>query len=294
MTKNVEDIRNIAVVGHGSAGKTTLVDHLLVRTGAVSGHPSVDDGTSICDFDEEEKHHKHSIEAAVANFEHRGKHFNIIDCPGYPELIGQTIGALRAVDNALIAIDAHAGIKVNTRRAWKEAVAAGIGKIIVVTKMDADNIDFDGLMADIQEAFGNNCVPVNLPVGLSADFQGVVSTVQVPDDTSGALGDPNSISEALIESIIEVDEAMMEKYFEGELPTSDQLAALMIRAIASGSLVPILFVSTAKEIGIDELLDFLATSAVPPNAIQRTTQDGKELNSRPVGAGRCPGVPDQD
>ena len=281
MAKKVEDIRNIAVVGHGSAGKTTLVDHLLVKTGSVSANPSVDEGTSICDFDEEEKNHKYSIEAAVTNFEHKGKHFNVIDCPGYPELIGQTIGALRAADNALIAIEANAGIKVNTRRAWHEADAAGVGKIIVVTKMDGENIDFDGLLASIKEVFGNACVPVNVPVGSGGDFSGVVSTLQVPDDAAGALTDPAGISEALIESIIEADEELMEKYFEGEVPSADQLSSLMVQAIAGGSLVPILFVSAAKELGIDELLDFLAASALPPTAVTRTSKDGKELKADP-------------
>ncbi len=133
MAKSVEDIRNIAVCGHGSSGKTTLVDQLLVKTGAVSGQPSVDAGTSICDFDEEEKHHKHSVEASIVHFDHAGKRFNMIDTPGYPDLIGQTIGALRAVETALITIDAHAGIKVNTRRVWQEAGDAGLGRILCIT-----------------------------------------------------------------------------------------------------------------------------------------------------------------
>src|SRR3989304_3493529 len=130
MARNVQDIRNIAVCGHGSSGKTTLVDQLLVKTGAVSGQPSVDAGTSICDFDEEEKHHKHSIESSVVHFDHNGKHFNVIDTPGYPDLIGQTIGALRAADTALITIAPPAGIKVNPRRAWQEAGDAGLGRIV--------------------------------------------------------------------------------------------------------------------------------------------------------------------
>src|SRR3954462_12819223 len=117
MARKVDDIRNIAVCGHGSSGKTTLVDQLLVKTGAVSGQPSVYNGRSICDFDEEEKHHKHSVEASIVHFDHVGKHFNVIDTQGYPDLIGQTVGALRAVETVLIAIDAHTGIKVNTRRA---------------------------------------------------------------------------------------------------------------------------------------------------------------------------------
>src|SRR5215470_20211045 len=112
----VADIRNVALCGHGSSGKTTLVDKLLNLTGAVTRPANVDDGTSVCDFDEEEKHHKYSIEAALVHFDHSGKHFNLIDTPGYPDFIGQVLGALHAADTAAIVIDAHAGMGVNTRR----------------------------------------------------------------------------------------------------------------------------------------------------------------------------------
>ena len=282
MAKKVEDIRNIAIVGHGSAGKTTLVDHILVKTGTVKANPSVDDGTSICDFDEEEKNHKYSIESALTNFTHAGKHFHLIDCPGYPDLIGQTIGAISAVDTAVIAIDSTSGVKVNTRRVWKEATEAGIGKVIVITKMDNDNIDFPQLIADIKEIFGNGCVPVNVPLGSGADFKGVASTLSVPETTDGALVDPTEINEALVESIIEVDEDVMEKYFEGEIPTADQLATLMVKAIAAGSLTPILCLSTKAGHGIDEFLEFLSKSALPPNAIERTAmKDGELVELKP-------------
>src|SRR4029453_8551225 len=154
MARNVDEIRNLAVCGHGSAGKTTLVDQLLVKTGAVSGQPSVDNGTSICDFDEEEKHHKHSIEASVVHFDHGGKRYNVIDTPGYPDLIGQTIGALRAVETALIAIDAHAGIKVNPRGVVEEGGGASLGRILVITRLDTENINFPTLIDSIKEVFG--------------------------------------------------------------------------------------------------------------------------------------------
>ena len=108
----VEDIRNLVLCGHGSTGKTTLVDRLLVKTGTVSANPSVDEGTSICDFDPEEKEHQYSIEAAVTYFMHGGKRFNVIDAPGYPDFIGHTIGALYGVDNALVVINAQSGIEV--------------------------------------------------------------------------------------------------------------------------------------------------------------------------------------
>ena len=186
MVRNVEDIRNIAICGHGSSGKTTLVDKILVKKKMVNANPSVDDGTSICDFDEEEKHHKYTIEAKVTHFEHAGKRIHLIDTPGYPDLIGQTIGALRAVDTALIAIDAHAGIKVNTRRVWAEATKAGVGKIIVITKLDADNIDFPALIDSVKEVFGNSCVLLNVPIGQGNDLKGVVSTLSTMTGGQGS------------------------------------------------------------------------------------------------------------
>ena len=125
----VDLIRNIVLCGHGSSGKTTLADAFLTVTDTVSGNPSVDDGTSICDFDPEEKSHKYSIEAATINFEHNGKQFNVIDTPGYPDFIGQVIGPMQAVDTAAIVINAHSGIEVNTRRLFKEAEKAGLGRV---------------------------------------------------------------------------------------------------------------------------------------------------------------------
>ncbi len=282
MTRNVADIRNLAVCGHGGSGKTSLVDQLLVHTGAVKAKPDVDAGTSICDFDEEEKHHKHSVEAAITHFDHAGKRFNVIDTPGYPDLVGQMIGALRAVETALIAIDAHAGIKVNTRRAWNEAGKAGCGRILVLTKCDTDNIDFPGLVASIKEVFGSGCVPLNVPLGISETLRGVASTLNVPDDIDGAAMDPNEINESLVESIIEVDEAVMERYFEGEIPSPEELGKLMVQAMSSGSLTPIVCVSTKKEIGLAELTDFLAKEALPPTAITRTaTKDGDSVTLKP-------------
>ncbi len=285
MAKKVENIRNIAVVGHGTAGKTTLVDRILVKSGSVNANPSVDDGTSICDFDEEEKKHKYSIECAVTHFEHKGRHINLLDCPGYPDLIGQTIGALRSVETALVAVEASAGVKVNTRRVWHEATAAGIGKIIVVTKMDGDNIDVPGLVNSIKEIFGNQCLPVNVPLGTGNDFRGVASTLEIPNDTSGATIDISATNEALVESIIESDEALMERYFEGEVPSIDELSNLMSDAIASGTLTPILFLSTKADHGVDELIEFLATSAPSPLAFPRTAmKDGEpvELTADPA------------
>ncbi|MDG2408092.1 MAG: elongation factor G [Pirellulales bacterium] len=276
VNQTIQDIRNIALVGHGSAGKTTLADKFLTFTGTLSANPSVDDGTSICDFDEEEKHHQHTIEATLTHFTHGGKEFRVIDTPGYPDLIGQVIGTLRGVDTACIVIDASGGIKVNTRRVFQEAGAAGVGRVIVINKLDADNIDFPGLLASIRDLFGVACVPLNVPLGSGESFKGVASTLAVPEDTSGALVDPKEIHEGLIESIIEVDEEVMERYFEGTEPTKEELSRLMSQAIVTGSLIPILCVSSKTEVGLQELLDGLAMCGLAPDAIARDIDQGEE------------------
>ncbi len=274
----VEDIRNVALCGHGSSGKTTLADQLLIKCGAVSGHHSVDDGTSICDFDEEERHHKYSIEASVVHFEHGGKQFRLIDTPGYPDFIGQTIGALRGVDMAAVVINAHAGIEVNTRRVFNEAVKSGLGRMIVINKMDTDNIDFPQLVDSIREMWGGSCVLLNVPVGHGADFKGVVSTLHVPGDTTGALMDPNEIHDALLESIIEVDEQVMERYFEGTQPTDEELSRLIVQAVATGSLVPIVCCSAKTGVGLEELLEALSVCGLHPGVTPRiATHEGQQV-----------------
>jgi elongation factor G len=204
--RNVADIRNIVFCGHGSAGKTTLVDKLLEKTGQVNHPTSVDDGTSVCDFDEEEKHHKYTIEAKLVHFDYGGKHFQVFDTPGYPDFIGQTIGAMRAVETAAIVINAHSGIEVNTRRVFKEAGKAGLGRMIVLSKMNGDNIDYAGLLESIKSMFGPACIPLNVPLGVGADFRGVASTLNPPADAKDAAIDPASVNTALIEAIVEHDE----------------------------------------------------------------------------------------
>jgi elongation factor G len=275
---HVESIRNIVLCGHGLAGKTTLIDKMLMKTGAINRPASVDDGTSVCDFDEEEKHHKHSIESSIVHFEHDGKHFNLIDTPGYPDFIGQTIGAMRAVETACIVIDAHHGIAVNTRRVFHEAGKAGLGRILVINKMDAENIDFPGLIDSIREMFGKSCVLWDVPLGVGHDFRGVANVLEPPADTSGALIDPAEVADQLIEAIVEVDEHATEQYFAGIRPSVEELPELVDKALIEGTLIPILCVSARTGVGMTELLDALALSALPPTVVPRlATKDGADI-----------------
>src|SRR5205807_6747812 len=145
----VEDIRNIALVGHGAAGKTSLADALLFKAKAVDRRGSVDDGTSVSDYDDEEKKRHFSIDTSILHFEHKGKFFNLLDTPGYPDFVGAALEALDPVETAAIVISAPNGIEVNTRRMFHEAGKRGLARVLIINKMDADNIRFDDLLKTI-------------------------------------------------------------------------------------------------------------------------------------------------
>ena len=270
-----EDIRNIVLCGHGGSGKTTLADAFLNFTGKVKRPASVDDGTSICDFDDEEKSHKYTIETSCTNFEWANKHFNLLDSPGYPDFIGGVIGAMGACDVAAIVVNASSGIQVNTRRVFAEANKAGLGKMVIVSKMDGDNIEFESLIDSIKSVFGSEATLFNVPVGHGADFSAVVDVLK-PTEAAGALVDPAQLHENLIESIVSVDDAAMEKYFEGELPTDEEMAKLIAQGVKEGSLIPIFCVSAKSGVGMKELLDALAAYALPSNAIKRVAKDAED------------------
>src|SRR6185436_11080137 len=199
----VENIRNIAVCGHGSAGKSTLTEQMLIRSGAIK--QAGDNGASVVDFDDLEKSHHHSIESHVTHFEHGGKYFQIIDTPGYPDFIGQTIGALHGVDTAIIVVNAHSGIEVNTRRTFQEAGKRGLGRMVVINKMDDENIDFPALLTRIQESFGNEALLLTAPLGSGTQFKGVVNLLKSTEG-QGALVNLGDHATKLIESIIELDD----------------------------------------------------------------------------------------
>ncbi|HYW80697.1 MAG TPA: elongation factor G, partial [Thermoguttaceae bacterium] len=186
-----------------------------------------------------------------------------------------------------ITINAQSGIEVNTRRVFVEAKKAGLGRMIVINKMDSDNIDFPTLIGNIQEFFGSACVLLNVPLGVGADFRGVASTLKVPDDTDGAAVDPAEISESLLESIIEVDEEVMERYFEGTMPTDEELSRLIVRAVAEGTLIPMVCCSSKTGAGVPELLDAMAMCAIPPNVLPHTAKDAEgnevEVKADPAG-----------
>ncbi len=269
--------RNLAICGHASAGKTTLVDRLLAVSGAVSGTPDVADRSSICDFDEEEKAHGHSIESSLVHLRHGETNFNLIDTPGYSDFIGAMIGAMAAVDCALVCINAHNGIQLNTRRAMAEAKKAGIPRMIVITKIDDPQADYKSILDRCRDIWGNVVVPLQVPLGQGESLKDVACTIYLPGEARGAAMNLAHAHEQLVEKLVEADESLMEQYFEGIMPDADALKRLLKQAIARGSIIPVLCTSAIRGVGLKQLLDVLADEAPAPSDVPREfpTADGR-------------------
>jgi elongation factor G len=262
-------------VGHGAAGKTTLADALLHKAGAVPRRGSVDDGTSVSDYDDEEHKRKFSIDASVLHADYKGKNLQLMDAPGYPDFVGAALLTLNAVETAVIVINAGQGIAVNTRRMFREAGERGLGRMIVLNKLDGDNIEFTQLLDAIQQTFGKSCVLLNAPNGVGAKFSAVVSVLNPPAQPADCPVDLTKARGQLVDAIVESDDALMEKYLaEGDVP-GGELEAALPKAIAAGTVVPILCTSAKKDIGVGELLDALATYALAPTSKPReASKDG--------------------
>ena len=158
-----DDIRNVALTGHGGAGKTTLAEALLAYAGVIGAPGSVTNGSSVCDFDAQEKEHQHSLYTAVANFDHGSRHVNLVDTPGYPDFLGRALPVLAAVETAAVVVDARQGVQMVTRRMMEAAAERGLARLVVVNKIDAEELDLETLLESLVEAFGTECMPINLP-----------------------------------------------------------------------------------------------------------------------------------
>ena len=278
MAHHVEDIRTVALVGHEVVGKTSLADALLFKAKANDRRGSPEDGTSVSDFDEEEKKHKYSIDSSLLHLDYQGKRVYLIDTPGKPDFLGQALGGLNPVDTAIIVISATAGIQVNTRRMFNEAGKRGLARMIVINKMDSDNIHFDDLIKNIRETFGKACVLLNVPIDVGPKFSGVVSVLSSGGTPPpGCTADLAALHSLLIDNIVEVDESLMEKYFNDGDVSAEELTAAFPKAIVAGTVIPILCTAAKKDkdIGVAELLDAIIKDTPSPiNAVKRKGTKG--------------------
>ncbi len=275
----LENVRDIALVGHRASGKTSLADALLFEAHAVDRLGNVDDGTSVADFDEEEHKHHFSIDTHVLHADHDGKHLNILDAPGSPDFIGAALEALSAVETAVIVVSGVNGVEMNTRRMFQEATQQGLSRAIVINKLDAENVDLPGLLESIRENLGKNCVLFNVPDRTGPGIRDVYCLLdpQAYIPPGGPVDIPSSRSQ-LIEAVVESDEALLEKYLTEGKVTLAELEADITRAMDAGTLVPIFCVSAKKDRGVKELLDALSRYGLSP-AFARKRLEGLQIGA---------------
>ena len=282
-----DDIRNVAFAGHGAAGKTTLVEALLAHAGVIGAPGSVMKGTSVCDFEPQEKEHRHSLYSAVASFDHGSRHVNLVDTPGYPDFLGRALPVLAAVETAAVVVDARQGIQMVTRRMMEAAAQRGLARMVVVNKIDADEIDPESLLASLVEAFGSECLPINLPAG---GGRSVVDCFFAPGDGPTDFSSVDETHTRIVDQVVEVDEALMELYLEqGEELEADKLHDAFEKALREGHLIPVCFTSAETGAGVPELAAVIEkVMPSPPEAnrppFRNAADEPAEVAPEPGGA----------
>jgi len=278
-----EAIRTLALVGHGGCGKTTLAEALLARAGAITSVGTVEKGTTVCDFDPLEKQFQHSLNAAAMHLQHRDTRIHLIDTPGLPDFIGRAIGALPAVDTAAIVVNAQNGVEMITGRMMHWARRRDLCRMIIVNKIDAENVDLPGVLAKIQAAFGRECLPINLPAD---GAKRVVDCFFSPSGTAD-FSSVEAAHSALVDQVVEVDEELMAQYLEKGEIEPDALHAPFEKALREGHLIPVCFVSARNGAGVAELLDVIVklmpnpTEGNPPQLVKGAGEKAQPVRAEP-------------
>jgi len=247
-----ENIRDIAVVGHAGAGKTTLIEALLAKAGAIPAAGSVAKGTTVCDFTDQEKRLQHSLDVAVCHLEHDGVLVNLLDTPGYPDFIGRALSVLPAVETAALVVNAENGIELGTQRVADFAARRKLCRLVIVNKIDAPGADLEGVLAQIRETFGRQCLPLNLP---ARSGQAVADCFFEPADVEPDFSSVDAAHTEILDQVVELDDELMELYLEqGQEITLEQLHDPFERALRRGHLIPVCFVSAETGAGLRQLL----------------------------------------
>jgi elongation factor G len=269
-------IRNVALVGHGGSGKTTLTEALLAEAGVIGRPGRVEDGTTVSDTEPEEQRHGISVSLSLAPFEWKGHKVNLIDTPGDPDFEGDALTALRVVDLAVFVVSAVEGVGAQTRRLWRAAEALGLPRMVFVNKLDRDRSSFDGVLDQLREVFGAGVAPLELPIGAEGAFHGVADlltdTAFLYDDgarTSGPVPPEmadveHAVHDNLVEGIVVADDDVLERYLAGDTPSLEELERLLALGVDDASVFPVVCGSATARIGIDRLADFLCEIGPSP------------------------------
>jgi elongation factor G len=253
VANSIKRIRTIALVGQSGSGKTSLAEALLASAGAIPAAGSVERGTTVCDYTPLEKQLQHSLKLAVASFDAQDTKIHLLDTPGYPDFLGHALPALAAVETAAIVINAQNGVEMMSGRFMQWAAKRGLDRIVVVNKIDAENVDCEEVLERVQQAFGKECLPLNLPAGNRARVSDCFFAPSGEADFSSVA----ETHQRLIDQVVEVDEKLMEKYLEKGEVTPEELHEPLERALREGHLIPVLFTSARTGAGVAELLDVI-------------------------------------
>ena len=261
----LENIRNVVLLSHAGAGKTSTSEIILFTAGAIKRLGKVDDGSSTSDYDPDEAKRKISLNLTLLPCPWQDTRVNLLDTPGYSDFVGEVKAALRVSEGAIIVICAASSVEVGTEQVWGYCKEANLPRLIFVNKMDRENADFFRTVSEIQAKFGPRCLPIQLPIGAQSDFQGIVDLLTLKSYTgsppkeaeipSSLQAQADSFREKLVEAVAETDDALIEKYLGGEELTLDELKTGLRKATVSGGVVPVLAGSALQNIGINWLLD---------------------------------------
>jgi elongation factor G len=269
-------VRNVVLVGHGSSGKTTLAEALLHHTGVVSRMGKVEDGTTVCDFEPEEVKRHLSLSLAIAPAECDGHKLNLIDTPGYLDFVADVHAALRVADLAVFVVSAVEGVEVGTEVSWRLAEKLGVPRMVFVNKLDRERASFDRTLEQLRSVFGAGIAPLELPVGEEGDFRGVadlltdraflydgatVTEAEVPDDMEAR---EHEVHDNLVEGIVVADDALMERYLDGDIPSFAELEHVLADGVAAAQVFPVVCGSATLGIGVDRLVQYLCEIGPDP------------------------------
>jgi elongation factor G len=294
-TYSTDKIRNVALLGHGGCGKTTLIESLLYMTKATNRMGKVEDGNTISDYDKEEKERQFSIGTSVIPIEYYDTKINFLDTPGFFDFVGEVFSALEVCNGAVIIVDAGSGVQVGTEKAWKYCEDRKIPRVILLDKLDMEDVNYDKLLEELREKFGKKVVPFAVPIGEQTSFCGYVDVVSnegyIFNGKECVLGEvpkyatekAEELKEMLMESVAETNEAMMEKFFAGESFTDEEIHDGLRAAVMNGDIVPIIVTSAQKTIGVREvikmIIEYLPSSADIKESVGKD-ENGKEVTRK--------------
>ncbi|MEW5910557.1 MAG: GTP-binding protein, partial [Thermodesulfobacteriota bacterium] len=280
-----DHLRNIALVGHGGAGKTSLAEIILYTSGAVSRLGRVEDGNTAMDFEPEEVKRRASISTSFHQYNWGKRTINLMDTPGDQNFFADTRSCIQATDSVIVVIDAVDGVKVQTEQAWDLARELSLPCTLFINKLDRERSDFKRTLQDILSSFDLKPIVLQLPIGAEAGFKGMVDLIRMKAFLYDADGKRNEIAvpadmldqvkkerESMVENVAEADDALLERYLEGALPNDDEIREALKKGIRSRSFVPILVGSATRRIGIDLLMDFVSDCL--PSPLERNPWKG--------------------